>query len=143
LAAPEEKMRFTRMMTYAGSRSGCRRRLLLRALAHEQPDCTGCDLCDGRAVAEPEGSSAILNIIKKAPRRYSKRELIALLAGRSTYETLRKGLTSRFGFGALRTWECDDIEEAVENLLLQKLIHAPQRGLFKYRYYCTGGFRKG
>jgi ATP-dependent DNA helicase RecQ len=130
--SPGERARFERM--YAYTVAGCRRDFLLRSLGHDLGECSGCDVCAGQAETIATGKRQILAVVKSAPRRYSKRELVALLLGRETREVQTHNLSGRSGFGLLHKWEREDIEEALEILESQKLILAPARGFFKHRY---------
>jgi ATP-dependent DNA helicase RecQ len=134
LSSAMEKERFAAMVAYAAGDKNCRRRHLLAALGHPPSGCSGCDVCAGERISAAAGLKEIIAVVKRAPRRYSRRELIALLAGRETYETLRHGLPDHRNFGILRAWEREDIEEALDQLELMAIIKAPEKGFFRHRY---------
>ncbi len=129
-----ERERYSLALEYASPAAGCRRRFLLSTLGEGGIDCAGCDLCAGEASGEPPGLDVILSVLRRSPRRYTKRQLIALLAGRESAEAQAVGLVDRYGYGSLCSWRRDDIEEAVESLEGQGLIRAPRRGFFRHRY---------
>jgi ATP-dependent DNA helicase RecQ len=129
-----ERGRYELMFGYAQADTRCRRAYLLGALGHVIAECPGCDVCAGESRPPEEGLGEIMAVLKESPRRYSKRELVALLHGRVTRETQVHDISCRAGFGLLAGWEREDIEEAVEILEAQRKIWAPERGFFKHRY---------
>ncbi|MBN2354142.1 MAG: ATP-dependent DNA helicase RecQ [Spirochaetales bacterium] len=126
--------RYERVFAYAADDTRCRRRVLLAALSHEIGECGGCDVCAGEHQPAPEGFGEILEVVRAFPRRYTKRELVALLFGKVTREAQVHDLLGRAGFGLLSGWEREDIEETLEILEEEGKIEAPAKGFFKHRY---------
>jgi len=53
----------------------CRRQVLLDALGAEQAVCSGCDLCSGDPGKHPQDLEVALELIRKAPRFYTRETL--------------------------------------------------------------------
>ncbi|MBN2444709.1 MAG: RecQ family ATP-dependent DNA helicase [Spirochaetales bacterium] len=126
--------RFNALLLFVRNLSGCRRKHLLSLMDYESGgSCPGCDYCDGTAVVKGEGKAEVLDFIQKHKRRFTKRELIQLLHGKTTYDVIQKNLDRRKGFGLLHDWHREDIEEALDNVLEAGIIAIPRRGFWKNR----------
>lgn len=133
LKDPWERRRFGAILRYALGRNTCRRRALLANLAVDRPPCSGCDVCRGEAANKPEGQEEILNLAGRYGGMFTSRQFVQLLAGSRSYEGVRGGLDRLPGFGILADWREEDIEEALEAMLLSGVLALPERGLRKHR----------
>jgi hypothetical protein len=58
---------------------------------------------------------------------------VHLLRGAKSYEVVRRGLASYYGFGLLSDWEAEEIEEALGALCQSGKIKVAKRGFWKDR----------
>jgi superfamily II DNA helicase RecQ len=121
------------MLDYATGTSHCRREQLLGFLGQEPVSCSGCDVCDGRVLARAEGEAQILEVVAKHRRRFTLRQIVQLLRGAKSYEVVRRNLASYQGFGLLRDWEGEEIEEVLETLIRSGEIKVLKRGFWRDR----------
>ena len=132
-ASPLERERQRRMDGYAVNRSLCRREYLLTLMGQETALCTGCDICLGQKWVRAEGDDEIRRIIRRNTRRFSLGETAGLLKGRTSYDIMRRGLFRYTGWGCLSNWEREEIDEAIDALLLAGKIRMLKRGFWKNR----------
>jgi ATP-dependent DNA helicase RecQ len=125
--------RYTRMLDYALDASRCRREQLLGFLGQEPGSCGGCDVCDGRVLNRAEGEAQILDFVARNRRRFTLLQAVQLLRGAKSYEVVRRGLASYYGFGRLAGWQEEEIEEALEALRRSGQIRVLKRGFWKER----------
>ena len=107
------------MRDYATNTTRCRREMLLEYLGTEPEDCPGCDICSKEQWLEAPETPRILQCVSNHSGRLNKGQLARLLSGRESLEARRSGLFLSKGFGTLKGWEIDDLEEAIESLLHQ------------------------
>lgn len=125
--------RLSSLFAYGFAGARCRRKHLLSLLAAEPDMCFGCDICDGTADRLPPGLRQIVEFVGRYPRRFTVREASLILEG-SRVAQVSDALLWRFtGFGDLKGWNRDEIEEAIESLERQKIVVAPKRGFWKSR----------
>jgi ATP-dependent DNA helicase RecQ len=138
LPAGIAKDRYEAILGYALSRGQCRRAHLLALIGQEPPVCSGCDVCAGSEEASPEGKTEIVEFVKKHKRRFRRAQTENVLKGTRNPKVVREFLDGVKGYGALRAWENDDIEEALDELLTAGLLRIAQRGLWKGRLTISG-----
>lgn len=119
------------MQTYADLTEGCRRTFLLGYLGQEPVSCSGCDLCRGDAVREPEGLRAITHFIYRNRRRYSPREAVAILSGKPNHDFDGRHLSRRRRIATTQGWHAEDIEQALDNLVAMRYISIVRRGFWR------------
>lgn len=125
--------RFDQMLGYALDSSRCRREQLLGFLGQELASCGGCDVCDGRVLHRAEEEAPILDFVRRNRRRFTLRQAVQLLRGAKSYEVVRGSLAAYYGFGMLRDWEGEEIEEALKTLIKSGDIKVMKRGFWKDR----------
>jgi ATP-dependent DNA helicase RecQ len=101
---PALRPRYEAMARYAGSR-GCRREHLLALIGQEVGRCAGCDWCEKEALELPEGHLAIVELVGRRRRRYTRTELVARLSAPASTK-------------ALKDWRREEVGEAVGALLV-------------------------
>ena len=114
------RQRWEQMRQYAVDARMCRRNRLLTFIDQDEFDCSGCDVCMGQSLDRPPEEAGLRRLLKKHRRRFSRRELAALLRGLHSYEVIQKSLYLYNGFGALKGWYPGDIEEALDALYLDE-----------------------
>ncbi len=101
---------------------GCRRSFLYSALGAEIESCSGCDRCNGIRNEKPAGYNELEQFFRHNSRRYTEEEVIHLLSGVCSYFTRSHLLEKNHGFGLLRTWDPEDMKEALDNLKKKGLL---------------------
>ena len=133
LPAGISKDRYEAILGYARARGQCRRAHLLALIGQEPPVCSGCDVCAGSEVTSPEGKTEIMGFAKKHKRRFRRAQAEDILRGARNPGVIREFLDGVKGYGALRAWENEDIEEALDELLSAGLLRIAARGPWKGR----------
>jgi len=80
-----------------------------------------------------EGEAQILDFVARNRRRFTLLQAVQLLLGAKSYEVVRRGLASYYGFGRLAGWQEEEIEEALEALRRSGQIRVLKRGFWKER----------
>jgi ATP-dependent DNA helicase RecQ len=124
-------LRYKLMRHYALNNRVCRRQYLLSLLGQEHVPCSGCDVCSGAVASKGVGEAELLSIVMDHPRRLTCRTAVAALRGLMTPEVVSSHLHRLREFRRLRDWSEEDIEEAIENLLLAGKIRLIDRGPWK------------
>jgi hypothetical protein len=88
-------------------------------------------MCSGELLTKARGEEVIMKLILKNRRRYSKREAVLLLGARLYQDTFARYLYRNPHFAALKDWEEEEIEEAIDSLLSLGRIRLPKRGFWK------------
>ena len=125
--------RYGQMSGYALDTSRCRREQLLGFLGQDLASCSGCDVCDGRVQHQAEGEAQILDFVARNRRRFTLFQAVLVLRGAKSYEVVRRGLASCYGFGRLAGWQEEEIEEALDALCRSGEIKVLKRGFWKHR----------
>jgi ATP-dependent DNA helicase RecQ len=133
LALELERRRYLRLLERVLDAGTCRRRSLLEALGLPAPPCAGCDVCAGEAGRPAEGREALEAFFRRHSRRFTPRQAMQVLAGRSCYEVVQHELDCYRGFGELSGWEPEDVAEALASLRSAGRLRVPQRGWWKGR----------
>ncbi len=133
LSDPVARLRYRALLDFASQRSRCRREALLALLGAEPEVCFGCDVCLGSVRRHPPGEQELLHFVRANRRRHTPVDASLVLAGRRSYEILRRGLGGEPGFGRLAGWERGEIEEAIENLVRRGALRLAGRGPWKGR----------
>jgi ATP-dependent DNA helicase RecQ len=133
--AEVQRRRYRLLLTKALQHGRCRRESLLEGLGlpRGQDACSGCDVCDGTARAEPEALGELAGFFRQHPRRFGLRQAAQILHGRPTHEVAVQELDGVRGFGLLAGWRREEVEEALESLLASGHLSLPVRGLWKGR----------
>ncbi|MDR1626568.1 MAG: RecQ family ATP-dependent DNA helicase [Spirochaetia bacterium] len=118
------------MLEYARGQS-CRRDFLLSLLGAQAESCEGCDVCDGSAEKSPRGEKAILDFVRKNPRRFTSGEAALILCGAKRARSLDGGYAGLRGFGGLSSWEEAGAADAIEELLRQGKLRRHLGFLFR------------
>ncbi len=129
--------RFSQMLLYAKENKMCRRQYLLSLLGAPEVYCTGCDICAGTARLIPEGEQEIIDVVSRKKRIYTLRQIQQILSGRAGYEVRRQNLHNISGFGVLKDWDAEDIEEALSAMIVSNRFYIPRTGF--WRHYVTFG----
>ena len=95
--------------------------------------CGGCDVCDGRVLRQADGEAQILEFVSRNRRRFTPLQAVLVLRGAKSYEVVRRGLASYYGFGRLAGWQEEEIEEALQALRRSGQIRVLKRGFWKQR----------
>ncbi len=130
--APADRQRYTGMLEYAASRR-CRREQLLAPFTDGEVACSGCDVCDRDVTGPPPEIAAISELVRRHRGRFGLRETALLLGGQPTYEAEAMGLRRTRGFGYLRGWREEEIDEALAALLSAGMIERRRRGFVPAR----------
>lgn len=132
------------LLAWARAEEGCRRATLLSLLgAKPAAGCGGCDRCSGRAASAPAGREAILGLIAREPRRWTRREFLALLteAAKGRKTSLLDDLPLPLLPG-LQGWRGEELAEALGTLLRGGALHErpsrPWKGRLELRPPCCG-----
>jgi ATP-dependent DNA helicase RecQ len=138
LSSELERRRYLRLLERVRDAGTCRRKALLEALGLAAPGlpappCEGCDVCLGEAGQAAEGREALEAFFQRNGRRFTPRQAVQVLAGRTTYEVVQHELDCYPGFGALFGWEPEDIGEALGSLRSEGRLRAAERGWWKGR----------
>ena len=130
--APADRRRYTGMLDYAASRR-CRREQLLAPFTDGEVACSGCDVCDREVTGPPPEAAGIADLVRRHRGRFGLRETALLLGGQPTYEAEAMGLRRTRGFGFLRRWREEEIDEALAALLAAGTIERRRRGFVPAR----------
>ena len=130
--APADRRRYTAMLDYAASRR-CRREQLLAPFTDGEVACSGCDVCDREVTGPPPEAAGIADLVRRHRGRFGLRETALLLGGQATYEAEAMGLRRTRGFGYLRRWREQEIDEALAALLAAGTIERRRRGFVPAR----------
>lgn len=125
----QRRMRKKVMVDYASGKGGCRRSYLLTAIGGpgaSETSCSGCDRCAGSAREVAEGTTAIVTALKRHPRRFNEQGLAAVL-------TDRPGPSLAPERGSLASWQEEEIMEALELLIRNRVVHKMRRGPWRGR----------
>ena len=127
------RVRYARILGYALGRSGpeagaCRRNFLLSLIGQDPVTCSGCDVCEGTAARGPAGESEIMRFARIHRRRFTPEEAAAILAGAWSPRAIREFHDCRDGWGSLRGWQREDVEEAIRGLIVRGSIGVLSRG---------------
>ncbi len=133
LASELERSRYLRLLERVCDAGTCRRRALLEALGLPAPPCAGCDVCAGEAGRPAEGRRELQAFFRRHRRRFSEREAVQVLCGRTGYEVVHRELDCYRGFGTLSGWEPEDVEEALAALQAAGELRLLKRGWWKGR----------
>ncbi len=121
---PVRRRRKASVLDYAENPARCRREALLSLLGSRAENCSGCDVCEGRAYSEPEGRGEILRFAAANSGRWTASEAARLLAGTAGECAWA---------GALHGWKAEEIAEAISFLAGSGEIGLPSRGAWKGR----------
>jgi ATP-dependent DNA helicase RecQ len=122
-----------RMREYGLLNKGCRRAFLLDALGVEDAGeraCGGCDLCDGAACAEAEGSEALLSMVGRHAKRFDGATSRLFLRGRAHSARWQAAIA---GSGSMSAWRAEEVDEALQRALSIGMIKRVRRGPWKAR----------
>ncbi len=125
------KERFKSLVRYAANRNECRRDQLLSLLGTKPEGCFGCDVCDRTAKVKASGIREITAAVRKNKRRLSIEQLRTILSGDESYYQDYILPVHVSGFGTLKDWTKEDIDEAIRSLLMQKDLRLIKRGFWK------------
>jgi len=92
----------------------CRREHLLSLMGADNQTCTGCDVCDGKVLNKPAGLHELTTFLRRHPRRFTKRQLRFLLAGRGSCELGEPELAGAPGRGLLDYLRPEDVETLIQ-----------------------------
>jgi ATP-dependent DNA helicase RecQ len=115
----------------AGSR--CRRAVLVEALGAVAPECTGCDVCDGRAVLRAPEAAAVTAWLRHRRRRYRPAQAAVVLRGVARAAPVPWSPAREPVFGLLGNWSIDEVEEALAELTAAGHLHVIKRGPWRGR----------
>ena len=127
-----ERRRFSQMLGYALG-AACRRNTLLSLIGQEHVACGGCDVCSGTAASRPAGEAEMLSFAHAHRRRFTPTRAADILTGSVGPRALRNFDDCRKGYGALASWERDDVETALRQLVAEGRLRVPSRGPWKGR----------
>ena len=133
LASELERRRYLRLLERVRDSGTCRRQALLGALGLPVPACAGCDVCAGEAGRTPEGREELRAFFRRHGRRFTPRQAVQVLAGRTCYEVVCHELDCYQGFGTLSGWEPEDVAEALAELEAAGELRVAGRGWWKGR----------
>ncbi len=122
------RARYARILGYARGTDVCRRNSLLSLIGQDPVTCSGCDVCEGTAAHGPAGESEILRFARIHRRRFTPEEAAAILAGAWSPRAVREFHDCRDGWGSLRGWQREDVEEAIRGLIVRGSVGVPSRG---------------
>jgi ATP-dependent DNA helicase RecQ len=127
------RARYARILGYALGRSGpesgaCRRNFLLSLIGQDPVTCSGCDVCEGTAARGPAGESEIMRFARVHRRRFTPEEAATILAGAWGPRAIREFHDCRDGWGSLRGWQPQDVDEAIHGLIVRGSIRVPSQG---------------
>lgn len=124
------RTRYSRILEYATQRhaGSCRRNFLLALIGQDPVTCSGCDVCKGTAVVEPAGKSEIERFVKAYRRRFTPEETAGILAEVRGPRAIREFNDCRDGWGSLRGWQREDVEEAIRALIARGRLGVPSQG---------------
>lgn len=74
--------------------SQCRRQALLQAMGQDKTECTGCDVCLGEVIKEPDVKKTVTTLVKLWPFRFDPMAAANLLCGNRNH--LTNNLEARF-----------------------------------------------
>ncbi len=137
LSDERSRLRFDRMIGYAAGTGTCRRAVLLSLIGQEPVACAGCDVCDGRANAGPEGERDILAFARRHRRRFTMREAAVVLCAARGPRPERDFHDCLPGAGALQGWTAEEAESAIRSLLASGRLRTIGRGSWKGRLTVT------
>lgn len=94
----------------------CRRRALLQALGQEKTECTGCDICLGTVIKEPDAEKAVTKLVKLWPFRFNSMTAANLLCGSRNH--LTNTLEARFNplYASKPQWNPKRLSDAIQTL---------------------------
>lgn len=121
---PARRLRRAAVLDYAEQAVRCRRETLLALLGSGSEACSGCDVCEGSAVPEPEGFGEILRFAAANSGRWTASEAARLLAG-------KKGPCA--WAGSLSGWDPREVSAAIGYLSGLGKVRIPRHGAWKGR----------
>lgn len=94
----------------------CRRKALLQALGQEKTECTGCDVCLGTVIKEPDAQKAITTLVKLWPFRFNSMTASNLLCG--SRNRLTNNMEARFNplYTSKPHWNPKRLSTAIQTL---------------------------
>jgi ATP-dependent DNA helicase RecQ len=125
---PTRRARKAALLAWAADSLSCRRVGLLGLLGMElSAPCSGCDVCEARAVLEPEGKKEILAFVEANPRRFDEGEALRLLRGEGGEPPCSRASST------LSAWRKEDLAAALAAArgragLVQRLETGPWAG---------------
>lgn len=125
--------RYQKMLGYAFSHGVCRRQGLLELIGAEPVACSGCDVCAGTESEKSEGEQEILELIRHAPRRFTASRVAEILVGALGPRAIRSFHDCIPGYRALDSWAREDVEAAIDELIVQGKVATVRRGPWKRR----------
>jgi ATP-dependent DNA helicase RecQ len=104
----------------------CRREAYLGLLGADLGHpCEGCDVCEGRALAEPEGKEELRDFVRANPRRFDESEAVRLLLGKGGEPP------DCAGSGAMTDWRKEDVVAALRSAIREGIVGVLKRGPWK------------
>lgn len=128
---PHTDPRFSRLMAALTNHNRCVRAALMEAMGCAPIFCSGCDYCNGSRPPQPEGRRVLLNFFSVYPRRYTRRRAAEILRGCQSRAELKNGYSYLYGFGSLHSWRKEEIEAAIECLVMRGELKQPRRGMWR------------
>lgn len=80
IPTPESDSRYRNLLHCFIDAGSCRREALLALLDAHLESCSGCDVCDGTSVQEPESYTPLYNFFRRYPHRFFLSEAVDHLA---------------------------------------------------------------
>jgi ATP-dependent DNA helicase RecQ len=131
LTEERSRKRFDRILSWATLRGACRRNSLLSLIGQGPVACSGCDVCDGSAVLQPEGEGEIVSFVARHRRRFKPSEAAQILCGAAGSRSVRAFHDCIRGYACLRGWNVSDVELAIHTLVARDRLRRPVRGPWK------------
>jgi hypothetical protein len=91
--------------------------------------CTGCDVCDGHVRTEAAGLRELIAFLRRYPRRFTKRQLRFLLAGRGSCELREPELAGAPGLGLLSYLRPEDVDTLIQQAREEGWVTLGKKGV--------------
>jgi len=125
--------RLIAMIEYATTTDTCRRSALLGLIGQAAVACSGCDICDGTHPKGTTGLCEILGFVGRHPRRFTIAQVGRILCGAKSSTARREFYDCFSGYAALKGWEQDHAQEAIQALIASNVLRLHARGPWKSR----------
>lgn len=126
----------TELYKVFNSTTKCKREALLNLMDQKMLSCNGCDVCEGRVFETPIEMKKIINFVRHYPLRFSPAQLARVLWGRYQLYQFDDTYSSLSYFSS---WEIDNLQEAIENLVESKWLRVTKKGK---KLYCLHYLKK-
>lgn len=112
----ELRRRYEKLLEFAENNKNCRRESLLAILEAEPEDCENCDVCCKKVITEDPDKKKMEEFLSRYKKLLEPGQYRNFLTGRYSRNLVEGRFHKSRGFGCLKDWNPDDINEALKAL---------------------------